>query len=218
MGFSYCRVLLMSCFGWVVGWSFVGLSCFLVLSQWLNITWCLNCGMVFVRVKRVYGNQYGYLVENFWNGKGTKQKVIGYLGKVLSPERVESESLAGFLRVADVGGYVKESDFRVIVGDLVRLEFRNHGVRVEDFAVDFDGLTVCSKRGKGVVFAMNGGFLCGYTLKSLVEYDHGRDYSGYVLADLLTAAGLLPSQDFFIELYGKFSSGEDVAKKFEFYY
>ena len=174
--------------------------------------------MAFVRVKRVYGNQYGYLVENFWNGGGTNQKVTRYLGKVLSPEKVKSESLAGFLKVADLGKYVRESDFRVIVRDLVRLELQNHGVKSEDFTVDFEEGAVCSKKGKGVVFAMNDGFLCGYTLKSLVEYDHGKDYSGYVLADLLTAAGLLPGQDFFIELYGKFSSGEDAAKKFEFYY
>ena len=35
--------------------------------------------MAFVRVKTIKGNRYGYLVENTWKGKGSRQTVKAYL-------------------------------------------------------------------------------------------------------------------------------------------
>jgi hypothetical protein len=174
--------------------------------------------MVFVRVKRIYGQEYGYLVENSWTGKGSRQRVGKYLGKVFRPEKAKSESFSGFLR-GDGAAFVQEKEFGAIAQALVEHELAKHDVK-SDISVDFSAFTVKNARGKAVVVAMNDGFLCGETLRKLLEYDAGKDYSGYVLADVLTGAGLAPEQDVFVSLYGKFKAQYDAAaaRREEFYY
>ena len=173
--------------------------------------------MAFVRVKRINGGQYAYLVENSWTGKGARQKVSRYLGKVHAAEKSGSESLASFLKLPDLGKYVRESDFPAIAKDLIRLELHNHGV--DSVSVNFQEANVLGGSGKEVAVAMNEGFLCSHTLKSLLEYKSEEDYSSYRLADLITAAGIVPEQDVFIELHGKFrAKNEEASKKMEFYY
>jgi hypothetical protein len=176
--------------------------------------------MAFVRVKRISGGEYAYLVENSWTGKGARQKVGQYLGKVHRPEKAKSEGLGAFLGISDVGKHVRSNDFKRVAADLIRLELHNHDVKKDDFEVDFDNFTVKNSRGRNVAVAMNNGFLCGRTLKSLAGYDADKDYSGYLLADLITAAGIVPEQDVFIEIYGKFRAKHEAAaaRKFEFYY
>ena len=61
--------------------------------------WCLNT-MAFVRVKRINGGTYAYLVENSWTRKGTRQKVSRYLGKVHAVEKSGSESLSVFSKAS----------------------------------------------------------------------------------------------------------------------
>jgi len=176
--------------------------------------------MAFVRVKTISGSDYGYLVENSWTEKGARQKVGKYLGKVHKPEKAKSETLAGFLGISDIGKHIRNSEFKKIASDLIRLELHNHDVKKGEFAINFDDVSIKNSRGKNVVVAMNNGFLCSHTLKNLVGYDADKDYSGYLLADLITAAGIVPEQDIFIEIYGKFRAKHEAAaaRKFEFYY
>lgn len=176
--------------------------------------------MAFVRVKRISGSEYAYLVENSWTERGPRQKVGKYLGKLHRPGKAKSEGLCAFLG-KDAGQHIRGSEFRKVAADMVKLEMHNHDVKSDDFEVDFDAMTV-KKRGSGrdVVLAMNDGFLCGHTLRQLLEYDAGKDYSGYMLADLITGAGIMPEQDVFIEIYGKFKAKQEAAaaRKFDFYY
>jgi len=176
--------------------------------------------MAFVRVKRISGNEYAYLVENSWTEKGGRQKVAEYLGKVHKPNKVKSESLANFLKITNLGKYIRDNEFKKIAADLIKLEMHNHDVKIDDFSINFEDISVKNDRGKNVVVAMNNGFLCSYTLKRLVGYKPDQDYSGYLLADLITAAGIVPEQDIFIEIYGKFRAKHEAAasRKFEFYY
>lgn len=176
--------------------------------------------MAFIRVKRISGGEYAYLVENSWTDKGARQKVGRYLGKVHRPEKAKSEGLGAFLGIPDVGKHIRSSDFKGVASDLIRREMHNHGVKGGDFAVNFDDLSVKDGKGKEVAIAMNSGFLCSHTLGRLLGYDADKDYSGYLLADLITAAGIEPEQDVFIELYGKFRAKHEAAaaRKFDFYY
>ncbi len=176
--------------------------------------------MAFVRVKRISGGEYAYLVENSWTDKGVRQKVSRYLGKVYSPEKAKSEGLGAFLGIPEVGRHIRSNSFKAIASDLVKLELHNHSAKEGDFAINFDELSVKDGRGKDVAIAMNNGFLCSHTLRQFLEYDAEKDYSGYLLADLITAAGVAPEQDVFIELYGKFKAKHEAAaaRKFDFYY
>ncbi len=175
--------------------------------------------MAFVRAKRISGSEYGYLVENSWTENGPRQKVGKYLGRLYRPSKAKSEGLANFVGTM-VEQHIKSSDFKKIAADLINLELHNHEVKSNDFVVDFENFSVKNNSGKNIVVALNEGFLCEHTLKQLLEYDAGKDYSGYLLADLITAAGIVPEQDVFIELYGKFKAKQEAAaaRKFDFYY
>ncbi|MBN2454849.1 hypothetical protein JXB11_04870 [Candidatus Woesearchaeota archaeon] len=173
---------------------------------------------MFVRVKRVKGQDYGYLVENTWTGSGTRQKVMAYLGKILKPARVKSEGLGGFLKLDSVGEYIRKSEYREAVKALVRLELYNHAVD-DKIAADFENFMV-TKGGRNVVLALNEGFLCGHSLKRALEYVPDEDYSGFLLADVLTGAGIKVEKDAFVALFEKLQ-GREAEKKAEgmdFYY
>ena len=116
--------------------------------------------------------------------------------------------------------YVRENSHKKIIKDLVNLEMHNHGLNKAEFRIDFNKFKVQNQKKKNIVLELNQGFLCGYTLEKLSQYESQKDYSGYLLADLITGAGIMPEKEFFIELYAKFRENEQVsaAKKFEFYY
>lgn len=155
--------------------------------------------VAFIRVKKISGKEYGYLVENNWTSSGPRQKVAKYLGKVIRPQRVKSEDLGLFLGLTGsqgVNDWIGKSGFREIVAALVKWELRNHGTDA-DIGDFLDG------KNKKAVVAINDGFLCGHTAKRLLEYDAAEDYSGYNLADALTAAGIAVDKDVFVSLFGK---------------
>ena len=173
---------------------------------------------MFIRIKRVKGQDYGYLVENTWTGKGARQKVTGYLGRIMRPERAKSESLQGFLKLEDAGKYVRGADYREIVKQLIILELLNHDLDGK-IDVDFEKVSV-GKGGKNIVAAMNDGFLCNHTLKRLIEYVPDEDYSGFLLADLITSAGIKVEKDVFVGMFEKLQRKQEqkAAEKMDFYY
>src|SRR3989344_1091867 len=87
--------------------------------------------MVFVRIKRISGKEYGYLVTNSWTGSGPRQKVAKYLGRVIRPQKAKSEPLGAFLGLTsenDLKEWIRKSSFGEIAAVLLRLELRNHGI------------------------------------------------------------------------------------------
>src|SRR3989338_7166385 len=118
--------------------------------------------MAFVRVKRISGGEYAYLVENSWTERGARQKVGKYLGKVYRPEKAKSEGLGAFLGISDVGRHMRTNEFKSIAADLTRLELHKHGLKEDEFAINFDESSVKNSRGKNIAIAMNEGFLCSH--------------------------------------------------------
>lgn len=198
--------------------------------------------MVFVRIKRIYGSEYAYLVANSWTGSGPRQKVSKYLGKVIRPEKAKSEQLGAFLGLTaeqDLRQWIAKSSFKDAVAALIKLELSNHAITYSgdsggnglknDLKINVEKAEFLDDKGKGIVIALNDGFLCSYTAKKLLEYDAAAaaDYSGYNLADALTAAGMAVEKDVFIALFGKVQATtagkgrQDVAEKEtfkDFYY
>jgi len=173
--------------------------------------------MTFVRIKKISGKEYGYLVTNTWTGSGPRQKVAQYLGRVIRPQKAKSEGLGAFLGLTDgeVKAWILKNSFPEVTAMLMKLELGNHGIAGSEELTD--------GKGHPVVFALNDGFLCSYTAKKLLEYDPEVDYSGYNLADALTAAGIAAEKEVFISLFGKMQAvpkkfKEDEKKAEEFYY
>ena len=163
--------------------------------------------MVFVRIKRISGNEYAYLVANSWTGSGPRQKVSKYLGRAMRPEKAKSEGLGTFLGLTseqDIQEWMRKSSFVEIAAALIRLEMKNHDIDGNNsYKINAENAEFTNDKGKPLVFALNDGFLCSHTAKKLLGYDGAADYSGYNLADTLTAAGIAAEKDVFISLFGK---------------
>jgi hypothetical protein len=142
---------------------------------------------MFVRVKRISGREYAYLVRNAWTGQGPRQKVAGYAGRVHRPVD------AGTARVP-----LSPADFPGLVRQLCRRELLAHGftgqdgfLRQDAVAVDLAAGSIRAGRGPCTV-AMQEGFLCDATLARLLalkpEGHEERDMHALVAA--LLEAGL----------------------------
>ncbi len=184
-----------------------------------------------MRVKRISGREYAYLVTNSWTGSGPRQKVAKYLGRVIRPQKAKSEALGAFLGLTgekDLRDWIRKNSFGEIAAALLRLELGNHEIGENSggngLKISAEKAEFLDDKGKPLVFALNDGFLCGHTAKKLLEYEPATDYTGYDLADALTAAGVAADKDVFIELFGKMQAAtkkvEPAEKKAaeEFYY
>ena len=172
--------------------------------------------MVFVRIKRISGKEYAYLVANSWTGSGPRQKVSKYLGRVIRPEKAKSEDLRQFLGLTaeqDLRQWIDKSSFKEIAAALIRLELKNHAIDGNSsYKINAETAEFTDDKGREIVIALSDGFLCSYTAKRLLEYDAAADYSGYDLADSLTAAGIAVEKEVFISMFGKMQSKATAAK------
>ncbi len=152
---------------------------------------------MFVRVKKINGRPYGYLVENEWTPWGSRQRVSKYLGRTHTLSRF-SEGLAEL-----------PAGLQAAIVEAVAQELSNHGfvreghmLRQEDIIVNLDDKTVRHKS-KKVVLGMNEGYLCDHTLQQLLTFapDEKPDESAKKLANLVLEAGLKLSNEQFVHLF-----------------
>lgn len=152
---------------------------------------------MFVRIKKIKGKTYAYLVENEWTPWGSRQKVVKYLGRSFDLERVKENE-------AKLSG-----EFSDMIRQAIVQELTNHGFFEHDgkymkgqLVVNLDKKTVKHNK-KDVALAMNEGFLCEHTFKELADFKplERQDESAAKLANLALEAGLKLSQEQFVQLF-----------------
>ncbi len=162
--------------------------------------------MAFIRTKRIYNQDYAYLVENEWTDKGSRQKSSKYLGKVFNIEKKSN-----FHRVEGL-------NYKEIILNLIKQELKNHSSN--DFSFDEKKLT---RGSRVVILAINEGFLCDHTIRKLLDFKPVHILKGEELANLLVEAGIKLTPDQFVELCEKVFPKEkpeqqEQIKPEEFYY
>ena len=172
---------------------------------------------MFIRTKKIQKKgkeyHYAYLVENRWrkSKKASRQKVKGYLGKVIVLEKAGTVPFSEHYSIPDLGRYVKETTREHILEDLVAWGLWQHGFeenkgcwRKGDIGFDSKTLEVYEQTGERkntrVVLAMNEGFLCNATLKMLLSFSiHGSEEKiGFKWASLLTETGIQIPKELFV--------------------
>ncbi len=152
---------------------------------------------MFVRVKKIKGRPYAYLVENEWTPWGSRQKVTKYLGKTFALSRL-SEGLNELPK-----------GLQPTILEAAAQELQNHGflregniLKQEDIIVDLQEKTVRHK-GKKVVLGMNEGYLCDHTLQQLLTFtlEEKQDENAKKLANMVLEAGLKLSSEQFVHLF-----------------
>ena len=146
---------------------------------------------MFLRVKKVKGKEYCYLVEN----KKSGQKVKKYLGAA-----VRLESKKGFFDRA-VNGKAEDILRGVVLWELAKAGFAGEEKMVKDDVV-FNNMRL-RRSGKKVVLAINDGYLCDFTLKRILAFRRSRDIESdsLELARRFVDAGLGVPKDAFVAVY-----------------
>lgn len=169
---------------------------------------------MFVRTKKIKGKEYGYIVENKWKDQGSRQRVVGYIGRILKTEK-GAETIAPVLT----------DSFQTSIKALLKWELNQHGfieengtMKQESIVVDIEKQEVKNgQRDTGI--SMNEGILCAHTLKELLNFIPGENPNANAerLAMLLLGAGIKAGPEKFIELHEKFGKQKQDEVK-EFYY
>lgn len=168
---------------------------------------------MFIRVKNIKGQGYAYLVENSWKDSKARQRVKQYLGRVYTPEKINTVSFEEFCKTP--------KDYKGIVSALVGWVLFQHGF-VKDSLVQkkwlYDnGRIVCDpdtykiiSRKSNVTLKLNEGYMNEYTLREILNIGINKDIikqeqrdAATVLAKAFVSAGIPIPQNIFIEVFQK---------------
>lgn len=160
--------------------------------------------MAFFRIKKIKGKEYAYIVENKWKGKGSRQKVIGYAGRVYKFNVKNNINFLEFVKIENAEKYVAENSFRKIITDFIEWELFRHDIDKNKFAIDLTNMKIM-QNGRNAVLVINEGFMCSLTLKNILEFrpEGNESDDGYRLASAFVESGIKIPQDVFISLFGK---------------
>ena len=160
--------------------------------------------MTFIRIKKIAGKEYAYLVSNKWykrgfksKGKGSRQKVFKYLGRVYSFNKTDNTDFFSYRKINDLEEYLKNSKYKIF-RDLVEWELFRHNISKDDFTIDFSNKKIIKNK-KEVSLRMNEGFLNSFTLSRLFNLNSG---SSYYLAKCFVEAGVEVPKDVFVGIFG----------------
>src|SRR3989338_1122582 len=99
--------------------------------------------MSFIRTKKVDGKDYAYLVENKWykrnfkgKGKGPRQKVSKYLGRVYAFNKTDNTDFFAFMKISSLEEYLKDNSKEKVFRDLVEWELFRHNISKGEFTID----------------------------------------------------------------------------------
>ena len=158
--------------------------------------------MVFLRTKKVKGKEYGFLVANEWQKKGSRQKVRGYLGRIYRFNVKNTLSFSEFLNAENLESYIANKNKNDIIKDLIEWELFKFGIDKREYGIDLNNKKI-QKGKRNIVMLLNDGFLCNITLKNLLEFKPGGDEEtdGYILAKAFVDAGIKIPQDVFVGIF-----------------
>ena len=160
--------------------------------------------MSFIRLKKINGKQYAYLVENKWykrgfkgKGKGSRQKVSKYLGRVYHLEKAIDKDFLGFKEINNLEEYLINNAQDEIIKDLVRWEMFRHNIDSNEFLIDLNSKKIVKNK-KAVSLKLNEGILNSYTLRRLFNL---RKEDSYYLANCFVEAGIEVPKEVFVGLF-----------------
>ena len=162
--------------------------------------------MSFIRIKNINGKEYAYLVENKWykrgfksKGKGSRQKVSKYLGKVYSFDKTNDIDFFKFNKIDDTEQYLININQDNVIKDLVIWELFRHNIDINEFSINFNNKKI-KKNKKNITIKLNEGFLNSHTLRRLFNL---KSNDSYYLAKCFVEAGIEIPKEVFVGLFSE---------------
>ncbi len=170
---------------------------------------------MFIRIKKIKGLEYAYLVKSVWKEKSARQKVVKYLGKIHHIQKTETITFQEFCEKEK-----KSSEtIKEIIQALMEWTLYQHGF-TKDPLIQTKWLLNRGKivgdpeklelnaGTKGVTLKINEGYMNSFTLKELENMQLNKKteeqrQAATTLAKAFVAAGIEVPQDVFIEVFQK---------------
>jgi|SRR3989338_4932362 len=167
--------------------------------------------MSFIRIKRIKGKRYAYLVENLWTSKGPRQKVSKYLG---AAKEISAEGEPYTNTIENPENYFRNKSFKEITKEAIKFELSRRGFKETENGFEKDNIKITSDyvvtiSGKNSVLRLNEGYFCNETVNELINYDGKDDPTGKKLARLIISCGIQPDEELFVELFAKSRPKDD---------
>lgn len=145
--------------------------------------------MAFVRIKKIKGKEYAYLVKNVWKDGKVKQKTLKYLGKI---NDFKTNKINDFEEANAINSVI--TNVLLDAGFNQKLELNGLKVNINKQKVTFSG--------KESAIRLNEGILSSNSLKKLLNYEAQEELKpGLKLAKILSETGIEIEQEAFIKLY-----------------
>src|SRR3989344_8132089 len=118
---------------------------------------------MYIRIKTHKSQKYAYLVQTkrYKRSSYPKQKTIAYLGRVITPKKTQNTAFKDHIN-QDLKTYLDNKKTKDIFLDLINLELKNYNIKIN--------LEDISEESKPIVYEINEGFLCNYTIKKLLNF------------------------------------------------
>lgn len=158
---------------------------------------------MFVRLKKIKGQHYAYHVENRRSSGKVRQKVKGYVGKAIIPEKKKDLSFELFIN-KPTGEFIKQNTYPEIVSALIRWELEKHDL--SRLNVDPINHMIHAGNNEPVVVKINEGHLYHETIKGVKGFTASSDDEylvGQELAKVFVRAGIAIPPDVFVPLFEK---------------
>jgi len=164
---------------------------------------------MYVRIKKIKGKEYAYLIQSRWrkrnkNGKnGPRQKVKGYLGRVYRFNVVKDIDFFEYFSIKNIDDYVKRNGKEKIINDLIEWEVHKHKINKKDFLINLKDNKIM-KDNKNVVIKINEGYLCGETIRKLLNFrNREEEQQGLELAKRFVQVGIKVPNEVFVGYFEK---------------
>ncbi|MBI4017124.1 MAG: hypothetical protein HY363_05540 [Candidatus Aenigmarchaeota archaeon] len=154
---------------------------------------------MFIRVKKINGINYAYLVENVWTPKGSRQNVTAYLGKVVQLQKKKTTPAK-----------LTPTQYTELINQLLESTLLDYGFIkqtttnfcLQDIIVDLKHQQV-TKNNKPAILALEQGHLCEHTIAELIRFSkkENPEKTAIALASALLAAGITVSTENMVALY-----------------
>ncbi len=171
---------------------------------------------MFVRLKKIKGLEYAYLVKNVWKKKTPRQKVVQYLGRIHAPPKGMTCSFDEFC-VQEKKQITEKTTYPELVRALFEWTLFQHGfTKVAQkkafythgkIIADPEKYTLQIKK-RQLTMKFNEGYMNQYSMKELLNIklskaiDEPRQ-AATILAKAFVNAGIAVPQNIFIEVFQK---------------
>ena len=148
--------------------------------------------MGFLRVKKIKGKEYAYLVENSWTAKGPRQEVKKYLGRVYKFKGKSNLAINS------------EGSKREFLVKLIESELEGIKRQLGKEKIEFDREKLHFVKGnRNCVLGLNQGLMCDFTLGRILNFKKTGDIEvdSVKLAKFFIEAGFDVPQEAFIAYF-----------------